>query len=205
MEIKQTYLNALNDLNRDACLNLLIENLDQRKLSIEEAYQMIVGSLNQSVEPENHDIWQEHIKTQIVRTSLEILTPYVLKEVPNTNGKKVAVICPEGEYHELGARLVSDAIRKLGVESLYLGNSLPRHELFNLVLEYPLDAIALSVTNFYALSHVNQVIAEINAIRPKLPIILGGMAVAHNPSQLVGQNLVICHTLEDLKKAVEVL
>lgn len=203
MDHQQIYLKHLNDLNRDASITHLLDCLDQRMITLEEAYHWVATSLGLTVEAVNHDVWQEHAKTQIVRTSLEVLTPYLLKQAPKLNGKRIAVVCPEGEYHELGARLVSDQIRLLGVEALYLGNSLPKHELLALVEEAKLDGLAMSVSNFYALSQVNAVIADINAKQANLPILLGGLAIHHNSASLHGQNLHLCLTLEELKTVVE--
>lgn len=200
MSFQEKYIQHLNQLNKDACIQDLIEQLDARQISLDQAYQTISSALALTVPSDNHDVWQEHAKTQIVRTSLEVLTPYVLREVPKTNGKRIAVICPEGEYHELGPRLVSDRIRRLGYDSLYLGNSLPNHELVKLVQEGNFNALAMSISNFYTLSAVNTVIAQINELKPSLPILLGGLAVSHNPDQIHGSNLCLCQTMEDLEK-----
>lgn len=200
MSFQDNYIRYLNQLDKDACIQALIEQLDTKKINLDQAYQTISSALALTVPSDNHDVWQEHAKTQIVRTSLEVLTPYLLREVPKTNGKRIAVICPEGEYHELGPRLVSDWIRKLGYDALYLGNSLPNHELIKLVDEGNFNALAMSVSNFYTLSAVNSVIAQINERKPMLPILLGGLAISHNPDQIHGTNVCLCHTMQDLER-----
>lgn len=205
MDIKTNYIEKLNVMDRDACFNLLTGSLDSKKLDLASAYSLIGSALAEVGSDATHDIWQEHVKTQIVRTSLELLTPYLLKEVPTHNGKKIAVVCPEGEYHELGARLVADTIRFFGFEPIYLGNSLPKHELLLLTQDVKLSAIALSVSNFYTLSAVNTMIADVNEKEADLPIILGGMAIVHNPDRVIGKNLKICMTLDELKTVLGAL
>lgn len=204
MTLQESYLNHLQHLDRDGALKTIIEGLDDKSLSVDEAFDLISIALSLTV-GEDHDIWQEHGKTQIVRSSLEILSPYIFKAVPNTNGKRVAIVCPAGEYHELGARIVSEVIRKEGYVSLFFGNSMPNHEIIKLVKESNIDAIAFSISNFYSLSALNVVIDEINNEKPNLPILLGGMAIAHNSHQIHGKNLHFCLTMNQLKESLRLV
>lgn len=202
MELKQQYLKSLNALDRDACVKLITDALDKNAIDLFSVYDTILSHALDEVENMDHNIWEEHIKTQIVRTTLESLYPYVIKQAPEKKAK-IAVVCPEGEYHELGGRLVSDYFRLLGFEVYYLGNSLPKHELVDLVRECQLDAVAISVANFYTISALNTMIGLINEANPTLPILLGGRAIEHNPQNVKGNNLHLCLTYEDLLKAIQ--
>ncbi len=204
MELKQQYLAYLNALDKDACIKLITSSLDEKKIDLYTVYDSILTHALDEVVDMDHNVWQEHIKTQIVRTTLESLYPYVIKQaLPKKY--KIAVVCPEGEYHELGGRLVSDYFRLLGFEVYYLGNSLPKNELVDLVKECKLNALAISVSNFYTMSALNTMIKLVNTANPSLPIILGGRAVEHNPSGAKGNNLSICKTYDDIVKVIEAL
>ncbi len=205
MDLKKKYLIALNALDRDAAISLVITALDHQEIDLMSVYDTIFSHALDDVDTLDHNIWEEHIKTQIVRSTIECMTPYVLKLAPIKNNLKIAVICPEGELHELGGRMVADYLRLQGVEVYYLGNSLPKHELVDLVKECKLDAVAISVSNFYTISAVNSMIKRINEANPNLKCILGGRAINHNPSDIKGENLLICHSMEDLLKAVELI
>ncbi|MGB7594677.1 MAG: cobalamin B12-binding domain-containing protein, partial [Erysipelotrichaceae bacterium] len=146
-----------------------------------------------------HKIWDEHMKTQILRTVLESLYPNVMAQSPLLGSKKVAILCPEGEYHELGARIVSDYFRMLGYTSCFFGNSLPKDEVADLVATVDFDYLAFSVNNFYSLSALNAGLKAINKLRPDLRIILGGQALRHNAKAVVGEHFVICQTFDELK------
>jgi hypothetical protein len=72
-----------------------------------------------------------------------------------------------------------------------------------MVQECGLDALAISVANFYTISALNAMIKLVNEANPSLPILLGGKAVEHNPSGVHGNNITICKTYEDIVKATK--
>jgi len=203
MELKKQYHDYLNALDRDACVSLITSALEEKRIDLLSVYDIILSHALDEVDDMDHNVWEEHIKTQIVRTTLESCYPVVLKQAPTLKKAKIAVVCPEGEYHELGGRLVSDYFRLLGFEVYYLGNSLPKNELIDMVKECGLDALAISVANFYTISALNAMISLVNNANPTLPIIVGGRAVEHNPQGIHGNNLMICKTYEDLVDATK--
>ncbi|NTW95781.1 MAG: hypothetical protein HGB31_04080 [Erysipelotrichaceae bacterium] len=205
MELKQQYLNALNALDKDTALSLITNALDKKQIDLISVYQGILSHALEDVDNKDHNVWEEHIKTQIVRTTIEAMYPYVLKLAPTQKTRKIAVVTPEGELHELGGRIAADYLRLLGFEVYYLGNSLPKHELVDLVRECHLDALAISISNFYTMSSLNTMIGLVNEANPELKIILGGRAIMNNPNGVKGQNLLVCQTYEDLLKASEVI
>jgi len=205
MELKQQYLNALNALDKDTAISLISTALDQDQIDLISVYGKILSHALEDVDNKDHNVWEEHIKTQIVRTTIECMYPYVLKQAPKQKDHKIAVVTPEGELHELGGRIAADYLRLLGFEVYYLGNSLPKHELVDLVKECHLDGLAISISNFYTMSALNTMIGLVNEANPDLKIILGGRAIEHNPTGVKGQNLLICQTYEDLIKASEAI
>lgn len=205
MELKQQYLNALNALDKDTAISLITTALDQDQIDLISVYGKILSHALEDVDNTDHNVWEEHIKTQIVRTTIECMYPYVLKQAPKQKDDKIAVITPEGELHELGGRIAADYLRLLGFEVYYLGNSLPKHELVDLVKECHLDGLAISISNFYTMSSLNTMIGLVNEANPELKIILGGRAILNNPSGAKGKNLLVCQSYEDLLKASEVI
>ena len=204
MEIRENYLQALMEFDRDQCIQILKSGLDEKRISLDDALDLVASALSLTVNCSIEEIWKEHAKTQIVRSSLEILSLYTLKEVPETNNKQIAVVCPNGEYHELGARLVSEVIRREGYKPLFFGNSMPNAEIINLIKEADLEGIAFSISNFYSMRSFNILLKEINEITD-IPIFIGGTAINHNPDQLHAKNLYIVKTLDELKESLKVI
>lgn len=205
MNLKETYIEALNAIDHDKCILILDEYLCSKHVNFDEAFDLVSQALSLSVNCATDEIWTEHAKTQIVRSSIELLSVHIIKNTPLRNQEKIAVICPHGEYHELGARVVSEAIRKEGYNVLFLGSSLPNKDIVKLVKSSDLKAIVFSISNFFTMHSINPVIDEINKIKPDLKIILGGQAINHNPSQIHGENCELCTTFDQLKEVLEAI
>lgn len=202
MNIQEKFINALKNMDRDASLSIILDALDQNKISVDETLELLSISLSLTVNCDIDEIWKEHLKTQIVRTVLENVSRYTINEKPNTNGKKIAIVCPDGEYHELGARIVSEIIRREGYVPLFFGNSIPNDDVSNFVKSNDLAAISFSVSNFYSLHKLNPLIKEINILKKDLPILIGGLAVKHNSNQIYGNNVMTFITMEDFKQSL---
>lgn len=207
MDYLKTFQEKLNQYDKDACVSLIHGWIDKSELDLVTVYETILTYAladvsSKEVNPK-HRIWDEHMKTQILRTVLESLYPKVMRFTSIDPTHKVAILCPEGEYHELGARIVADYFRMLGYTSFYLGNSLPKDEISDLIASVDFSYLVFSVNNFYSLSALNTSLRTINQKRPDLKIILGGQALMHNPEAVMGQNITICQTFDQLKQYLE--
>jgi hypothetical protein len=65
MELKQQYLNALNVLDKDTALSLITNALDKKQIDLISVYQGILSHALEVVDNKDHNVWEEHIKTQI--------------------------------------------------------------------------------------------------------------------------------------------
>ena len=131
------YLMEFNEIieseNREESLEFIREILENRKLSVIEVYeQILTPSLNlmESTGDIQVDIWKEHIRTSIIRTIIENSYSYVIRDRDEKygvrSGKKIAVICPIDEFHELGARMITDYFVMLGYDAIYVGSNTPK-------------------------------------------------------------------------------
>lgn len=78
--------------DREKSLKYIKDLLDNQKASVIEVYeQILTPSLNtmKSSDDEQADIWNEHVRTSIVRTIIENSYPYVIKERDEKYGKKM--------------------------------------------------------------------------------------------------------------------
>lgn len=182
------YLMEFNEIieseNREKSLVFIIELLEERKLSVMDVYEKVLTPSLNSMEGtgnEEMDIWKEHIRTSIVRTIIENMYPYVIRERDEKygvkSGKKVAVICPSDEYHELGARMITDYFTMLGYEATYVGSNTPREVFVSGLKTQNLDYIAISISNPYHLISTRNTIARIREVDNNVKIIVGGHAI----------------------------
>jgi methanogenic corrinoid protein MtbC1 len=123
-------------------------------------------------------IWKEHTRTSIVRTILECTYPFVIKrrQLVSAKNKKVVVVCPSEEYHEIGAIIVNNFFLLAGFDSQYIGANTPKHDILTAVKALKPDFLALSVTNYYNVIVTKQITEEIRTQYPEVKIIVGGQA-----------------------------
>ncbi|QSX07725.1 cobalamin B12-binding domain-containing protein [Alkalibacter rhizosphaerae] len=178
-----TFRRLLEEERKDEAIAYSLELIRDKKVTIVDFYEQILAKTMNSIECHNDEkslcIWKEHVRSAICRTIIESLYPMVLEE-RNRNydqapSQKVAVICPDGEYHDMGARIVSDYFTLLNWEVIFVGNSTPKEEFVSVSRHLELEALAISVTNPYNLVAAKR---TIDLLREKsdrdLKIYLGG-------------------------------
>ncbi len=206
MHLYEAFYDAFEKLEQEKCIELVNDALKNQSISIEDLYEnvlrMSMSHLTDVESDVNHKIWKEHIQSGIIRSVIEMAYPYVLKQRNKQASKRAAVICPDGEQHELGARMVSDYIRMMGFETFFVGRDTPRKELFDLINSLKLDLIAISVTNYYNLSKAVQMVSFIESNFPSIKLIVGGKGFEMNPNLFDQNKVEITHTYEDIKRVL---
>lgn len=180
------FSNYLNQYDKTTLLEYSNMLLSEGKVSIEELYEEIITpSLNQihiERKEEDRDIWKEHIQTNIVRTIIECAYPYVLKErkMRKTTTQRVMVLCPEEEYHEIGARMGADFFTINGYDVFFIGSNTPKENFISAYNGLNPDIIAISVTNYLNLVSLKKVVAEMKEkINDETMIFISGSALCH--------------------------
>jgi len=202
----ETFYKAFDQLDKETSVQIAFDALSNEKITIIELYEGILrrslAHLTDKASDPTHKIWKEHIQSSIVRTILEMAYPFVLKQRSSKVLGSAAVLCPDQEQHELGARMVADYLTLLGYKTYFVGRNTPRSEFVDLIKEMNMDVIAMSVTNYYNVSSAIKTIQLIqqSGVSPK--ILVGGIAVAHNPKAFEGMDVTITQSVEDLKQAV---
>jgi methanogenic corrinoid protein MtbC1 len=177
------FLEILRDEDRFEALRFIIDLKESKGLSVMEIFEILTYSLNnmQQNEDENIDIWKEHVRTAIIKTIVENLYPFVIEErnTVNTPRKKtVAVICPPEEYHDLGARMVSDILTINGYKSIFVGGNTPLR-VYEAGLEHEkIDYVAISISNPYHLFSARRITESLRKTFPAVKIIIGGSAIS---------------------------
>ncbi len=177
-----TFIRHLDEEDKEAAVRYAWNLLDKGDLSVEKLYlDFIKPSLNNfSCTHEDKDIciWKEHRRTSIIRTILEISYFFVMKRRQNIPkaGQSVLVVCPEEEYHEIGAIIATHFFTLNGYDASYIGANTPKEQITKAVQTFKPDLLALSVTNYYNLVTTKKTINALKDAYPKLKIVIGGSA-----------------------------
>lgn len=180
------FVKYLEREDKEAAFNLVLSRLQDGEIDILNLYTKVLApSLNNMTFADSKlSIWKEHIRSSIIRTIIENCYPYIIRERNEKykikTQKRVAVVCPSEEYHEIGARMIADFFTLLGYETIFVGSNTPKEEFLNAVKIIDLDYIAISVTNYYHLVTAQRTIEKIREIDSDIKIIVGGHAFNTN-------------------------
>jgi methanogenic corrinoid protein MtbC1 len=191
------FLKLAETEDREKCVSWAMEKLGSRELDIVTLYEDILApSLNEMKCKDAEAavcVWKEHVRSSIVRTVIECCYPQVIKERADRAGapaKKAAdrsadnvvVVCPSGELHEIGARMVADYFTICGYDSTFVGANTPLEDFLAAVEHIRPRYICVSVTNYFNLVAARKVVSRIRAAAGKdVAILVGGRAFRNNP------------------------
>ncbi|OHE27639.1 MAG: hypothetical protein A2009_02220 [Tenericutes bacterium GWD2_38_27] len=199
------FLNLLEEEKKDQAVLFAMRLLENKTLTIEELYQeFLAPSLLQfSCKSDDQEvcIWKEHYRTSIIRTILESSYLYIVKRLETVKkiNKKIVVLTPSFEYHEIGAIMVSNYLLLEGFDASYIGANTPKDEILSAIRAYSPDYIALSVTNSYNIVVTKQITDEIKRFYPNVGIVLGGQAFVHQHAVESLQYDYLLQSLDDIK------
>lgn len=205
------FMEQLEAGNREGSLNLVLSKLKNNQIDIITLYTEILAPSLNNMEPCENDmtfIWREHIRSSIIRTIIENCYSYVIKERNEkynfTTNKKVAVVCPPEEYHEIGARMVTDFFTLLGYNCTFVGSNTPYEEFIEALKIIKLDYIALSISNHFNLFAARKVIEKIKESNSDVKIVVGGNAFKNMKEyyKVLNADMYI-ETFEDIMKLVK--
>lgn len=169
-------LEHLTARDADAALALVLDLADQGT-PVVELLTDLLGPAQAEVGRRWHratyNVADEHAATAIVDAVVSVLGAHAPQVA--ADGPSVAVVCAEGEWHLLPARLVAEVLRTEGFAVTFLGASMPPPHLARFLEASPPDAVAISCTTAMSLDGVltcTQV-----AHHAGVPVICGGSAL----------------------------
>jgi len=207
-EYKLEFMKYFDENNKDECVNFSIKGIENSLFTIPELYEEIftpaLYCIDNCSEDDEDCIWQEHVKTSIIKTSIESLYPHIIKMKKNIKplGIKVVLACPEQEYHDVGLRMISDFFTLNGYESIYIGSNTPRDQVSIAITKEKPKYAALSITDYYLLFETQKLVKEIRKKSgDKIKIILGGSAFTKNMNsfELIGGDIYL-NSYKDIVK-----
>jgi methanogenic corrinoid protein MtbC1 len=207
------FVSYLDKEDRLKCVELALSKLDSGELDIVSLYEEIITpSMREDFCQQKQKqtcIWEEHVRSSIIRTVIECCYPYVIRERdskyrPPSKGR-VVVACPTEELHEIGARMVADFFTLCGFQATFIGANTPQPEIIDAIGDIKPDYLAISVSNYYNLLAARKMIQQIGEIRerlgPDFRVIAGGYAFEHHRED-VGADLLL-NTFADIKRLAE--
>jgi methanogenic corrinoid protein MtbC1 len=182
------FMMHFNQNDKDACVEYALKGLKQQWFSIPKLYEDLLRpalyTIDECVPDDPNCIWQEHVKTAIVKTIIESVYPFVIAEKKMIQPLDITVLltAPEKEYHEIGLRMMSDFFALCGYHPIYIGINTPRDQVCHAIQQSNPKYVAIGVTDYYLIVEAKKMIAQIRLMPSQsIKIILGGSAFFNNP------------------------
>lgn len=171
----------INSEDRNSAVLYALNLLKKKELDIVSLYQNVLSKILYNIDCDlepDECIWKEHVKSAIVRTIIEASSPFVIEESMKVEklNKKVLVVCPSEEYHEIGAKMACDFFLLKGYDAIFIGANTPTKEIVSAVKYANPDYLAISVTDKYNVIKARQVVEQVKEVKHDLKIALGGLA-----------------------------
>lgn len=187
-KIKQShflaFFNALTDGDKEKC-TMIVQSLIDDRIDLKDIYielfQNSLYRIGKLWDNNKMSIPEEHMATQIIESLINKFSP----SRNSIADKKVIVTCIDKEFHEIGAKMVSNIFELEGWKTYYLGASVPTKEIVKFVKQTDPEIIALSWSLYLNLGRFLEVVDHLTRFFPTKTIIVGGQALAENPDKVL--------------------
>ena len=175
--IYKQYLSALIRGKRHHCSEI-VNRTKEQMISIKDLYTQLFQESLYEVgrlwEYNQISVAVEHMATAITESLMNTVYSDI---VPDSQKDLRAIIgSTQNEYHQIGAKMVADIYDLNGWDTLYLGANTPTVELIRLADEIEPHVIGLSLSVYFHLSELSDMIQTIRKRDTKCSIIIGGQA-----------------------------
>jgi DNA-binding transcriptional MerR regulator len=146
---------------------------------------------------------QEHFITNLIRQKLIVAIDGISSRPKrNTVQKKVILYLPEGELHEISLLFACYMVKSMGHKSIYLGQSLPVHDLKAVQDTVKADIILSIITSNPCLEDVQPYILKLHETFPGQAIWLTGYQVLSQELE-VPERITLIQNTEIMKEMLD--
>lgn len=183
IERKAAFLRALLSGDHRGCIGIAQSSVRSSE-DLEDFYQQIIQPAMYEIgvlwERNEISVAQEHLASAIVTRTLSALD--ISDRLQGSKDRRVVVSASPGEFHEIGAWMVSDYFDSRGWQVRYLGANTPLEDLIDLLVDFRPSILALSVTMSFNLVAAKEIIEAVRAeeLCSGVRILVGGRVFNEN-------------------------
>ena len=214
-EWRQLYLQAMlaGDEDRSVgIVNLMLE----RKAKLKDIYMLVfqpaLNEIGALYEKGLTDEAQEHLATELTERMMSRVAQFYTPVVKLN--RRAVLGCVAGNWHTLGLRMVGDALRELGWDSIFLGANVPARGFVNMVRNVNPHLVVVSCAQEEQEAELRNLLLQLQTLQASpesaFRVAVGGYTINHHPehsltlpADFFPEDLV--HFLSELPKQVEAL
>lgn len=122
------------------------------------------------------DVSQEHYFSNVTQQIMSQLYPYI--NTKEKNGHSCVSLSVNGEFHNIGIRMVTDFLEADGWNTYYLGSDIPTQNVLRALKDRKADMLVISATMSFNLDSVSSLIKAVRSSKDckNVKIMVGGRA-----------------------------
>lgn len=176
---RRMYVQALLAGERRAALNVALEALRAGMTPLD-----FYADVLQAAQYEIGRLWETNRISVANEHAATAITQFVMAQLFDRIGAgtaargRLVMTGVEGEYHQIGALMVSDMLESCGWNVRFLGTNLPTQSIIHAVGEHVADCLGVSVTMAFNIPTARRLLQEARAqLGASLTVVLGGAAL----------------------------
>ncbi|MBN1196676.1 MAG: cobalamin-dependent protein [Candidatus Aminicenantes bacterium] len=185
--VYKQYFEALVSGDRSRCAGTVSQLID-RNITTETIYtdlfQKSLYRIGELWEQSRVSVAVEHLATAITEQLLSQTYPRLLAD-RRPNNRRAVISCSVNEYHQVGARMVSDIMESRGWDVWFLGANTPVTDLLEMIQEKKPDVVGLSISIYFNMAPLVRTIDAVRTNFSDLDIIVGGQAFRWGGAELI--------------------
>lgn len=187
-KLYNSYLTNLLNGNRKFCVDIVsgLLNKDiELKILYRELFQKSLYEVGTLWENNKISVAVEHLATSITSSLMNMAYPTLFKS--EKKDYKSLITCVANEFHQIGAQMVSDIFELNGWNSYFLGSNTPDKDLFKMIETEKPDVLGLSLSVYFNLPVLLDLLEKIDRNLSELNIIVGGQAFRWGGAESLNQ------------------
>ena len=183
--LARKYLQLLLAGNREAASDL-VHRAVQDGAGIAEIYRDVFERTLKEVGlmwvQNKADVATEHYFSASTQLIMSQLYPHITAASPAKRQRVCLVVAVNGEFHDIGARMVADFLEMDGWKTFFLGSNLDTEDIVKAVIEHRADLLSLSATMFFSLETIARTVRRIREVESlqQLVVLVGGRPFNQN-------------------------
>ncbi len=181
----QKFLGALLSGKRFICAEVAEDLMNQRipvKHIYVDLFQRALYRIGELWEYNQISVAAEHMATSVTEGIMNQIYPKIISL--ERADKKVIIASVENELHQIGGKMAADVFEMHGWDAIFLGADIPASELIRFIHEVTPDCIGLSLSVYFHLNELENMIKGIRTSCPGLDVLIGGQAFRHGGAEL---------------------
>ncbi len=183
------FLDALLQGDNSRC-GLIVQNVLAQGADIRDVYinifQKSMYRVGKLWEQGNLSIAQEHIASQII--DCLVSTAFMMLPHRTKCHRKAVITCIDKEFHQIGAKMVSNIFELNGWCSYFMGGNTPGREVLDVIKERRPDIVGISFSFYMNYLRFLETLDNIRNNFPEQAIIVGGQGLTEELTVILSKD-----------------